>query len=495
MVSSVSPKHATSDGTVTANLLADPPRQAHSVHFYDDPDGLFEKVARFLSSGLTSGDRLLVIATASHRENITARLDPALVSRALTTRHLVVLDAHEVLGTIMVGETVDADSFHALLDRLLAELRRDAPSARVRAYGEMVDVLWHAGRPSAALHLEELWEDAIRQHDLRLLCAYAMAHFVGEENLVALAAVCDRHTHVIHSENEPPAESVPSIRADVSVEQRIHALETELRHRKGLEAALRQALQERSRVEAELRESIHREREARTKAEQNDAFKEQFIAILGHDLRNPLNTILTTARLMTMRGELPPESTRRLDRVIVSGVRMQRMIEQILDVTSDRLDDGIRVALDPAQDIGVLATTIADEVRGAHPGRKIDVLIDGPCIATVDGPRVEQVLRTLLGNAIAHGDVERPVRVLVSGREDALTIEVHNFGAPIAEDERALLFEPFKRSRKSKGRSEGLGLGLYIAQRIVSAHGGTLEAETSAERGTSFRFTIPRSRR
>ena len=481
---------------MTASFVSDPPRQAHLVHFYEEPDALFETVARFLSGGLDSGDRVIVIATAAHWDNIAARLDPSAVSRALAAEHITRLDAHETLGKIMVGETVDTGLFHGLLERVVGGLRAGAPDARVRAYGEMVDVLWHAGRSSAALRLEELWGEASQRHDFSLLCAYAMGHFHDERDSAGFVGVCDRHTHVIRSEEGPPsaAESVPSLREHETVEQRIRSLEAELRHRKGLEAALRQALRERSRVEAELRESVDREREARTKAEENDAFKEQFLAILGHDLRNPLNTILTTSRLMVMRGELPPESLKRLDRVIVSGVRMQRMIEQILDVTSDRLDDGIHIAIDPEQDVAAVASTVVEELRAAHPSRKIEIVVDGPCVAAVDGPRLEQVLRNLVGNAIAHGDAEKPVRVGLAGRHETVTIDVHNSGPPIGADERALLFDPFKRSRKSKGRSEGLGLGLYISHRIVTAHGGTLEVDSSADGGTTFRVTLPRTR-
>ena len=116
------------------------------------------------------------------------------------------------------------------------------------------------------------------------------------------------------------------------LQQRARSLESEIARRKELETALRDALRERTRIEEDLRASVKREQAARVRAEANDAFKEVFLGILGHDLRNPLNTVLTTARLMTMRRELPPESQKRLGRIITSGVRMQKMIEQILDV-------------------------------------------------------------------------------------------------------------------------------------------------------------------
>lgn len=487
------------EGTVTAAFLADPPRQAHSVYFYEEPTTLFEIVARFVSGGLGSGDRVLVIVTAAHRDGVLARLDPSLVAQASSTKHLVILDAHETLAKITSGATIDRDLFDTTLDHLVAELCDGAPNTRIRAYGEMVDVLWRSGEADAALGLEDLWREANQRHPFTVLCAYAMGHFYDEADAErGRARVCDRHTHVIRgvrATSSSAPESFPAARDDESLEERVRSLEAELRHRKGLEAALRHALQDRSRVEVKLRESVRREREARRRAEENDAFKEQFLAILGHDLRNPLSTILTTSRLMVMRDELSPDSARRLGRVIVSGVRMQRMIEQILDVTSDRLDDGIHVAPEPEQDVAALARAVVDELRAANPGRAIEVAVDGSCVASVDGARVEQVLKNLLGNALTHGDAERPARLRVASCQQGLILEIHNFGPPIDDEERGFLFEPFKRSRKSKGRSEGLGLGLYISRRIVTAHGGSLDVDSSADRGTTFRVTLPRARR
>jgi signal transduction histidine kinase len=238
--------------------------------------------------------------------------------------------------------------------------------------------------------------------------------------------------------------------------------------------------------------SIAREREARTRAEENDRFKEQFLAVLGHDLRNPLNTILTTTRLMMMRGELPPESAKRLERIIAGGVRMQRMIEQILDATCDHLEGNIPIVREAAQDLASIVMKVVDEARSSHPQRQLVVFADTDCIASVDRERIEQVLRTIVGNALAHGATDKAVRVTLANREDSIRIDVHNFGLPIDDDVGALLFDPLRRTRKNKGPSEGLGLGLYIARSIVTAHGGELEVDSSLERGTRFRVVLPR---
>ena len=481
------------EGSATTQLLTDPPRFTHAVQFYEEPESLYDAVVTFLGAGIDAGDRLLVIATPQHREAFLQGIDRAAAARALASGQITLLDAHETLAKFMVGDEVDPDLFREMLDRAIAKLRADAPDVRIRAFGEMVDVLWRDGKASAALRLEELWDKACRKHSLSLLCAYVMGNFYRETDAQGFASVCEGHTHVIPTEacgrlDEPYAR----LREISLLQQRTRSLEAELHHRKGLETALREALRDRSRVEAELRESVRREREARARAEENDAFKEEFLNVLGHDLRNPLNTILTTARLMVMRGELAPESHKRLDRMVAAGVRMQRMIEQILDATRDRLSEGIPIECDEPRDLVPLVSQVVADARTSRPGRTILLAADGDCRASVDGERIEQVFRNLVSNAVAHGDPERPVRVTVEAGASVVRVEVHNDGPPIAPDVRALLFDPLERRRKTVGRSDGLGLGLYISKRIVRAHGGEIEVDSTEEAGTTFRVTLPR---
>ncbi|MBX3200732.1 MAG: MEDS domain-containing protein [Labilithrix sp.] len=499
-------------------LLAAAERPTHAVQFYDEAAALFESVGKFLGEGLETGEHVVVIATPAHRDGIARCIDADTFDRAVARRQLTMLDAHETLSTFMTGGSVDASRFRATLARIIDAARATTPGARIRAFGEMVDVLWRAGRSSEALRLEELWGEASARDAFTLLCAYATGSLSDGHAPHGLDAVCARHTHVladdasalrpIAARDDASALRPIAARDDASalrpiaarddatmssLEEHVRALENELRHRRGLEVALREALRERTRVEAELLESVSRERTARATAEENDRFKEQFLAILGHDLRNPLNTILTTARLMIMRGELTQESGRRLERLITSGVRMQRMIEQILDVTCDRLSGGVPITREPEQDVAGVAATVVEEARLTHPTARIELQIDGACAAPVDAERLTQVVRTLVGNAIVHGSPDSPVRVRIGAHADAVRVEVHNGGPPIAAADRALLFEPFKRNRKSNGPSEGLGLGLYIAERIVRAHDGALELDSTAEGGTLFRVTLPRA--
>jgi signal transduction histidine kinase len=226
--------------------------------------------------------------------------------------------------------------------------------------------------------------------------------------------------------------------------------------------------------------------------ERNEIFKEVFVGMLGHDLRNPLSTILMTAQMMALRDELPPGSAVKIRRILTSGERMHRMIEQILDMTRARSAGGIVVTRSEERDLVPLVARIVDELRVANQGRTIDLRMNGAVSAGVDADRLEQVLSNLLSNALAHGDREKPVTVTMRQDDDVATIAVHNHGPPIAPEFMPLLFNPFARSQKHGGRSAGLGLGLYISERIVSAHGGRLDVESSAELGTRFEVRIPR---
>ena len=149
----------------------------------------------------------------------------------------------------------------------------------------------------------------------------------------------------------------------------------------------------------------------------HDDFKETFLAILGHDLRNPLSTILTTSRVLTMRPDTPVEIRKKLERVTSSGVRMERMIAQLLDLAGARLAGGIPVTVSSTEvDLVPVIKKIVEEVPEAHPYAKIELRVDGQCSAKIDSDRFEQVVSHLLGNAVVHGDVTRAIDVQVASR-------------------------------------------------------------------------------
>jgi PAS domain S-box-containing protein len=226
----------------------------------------------------------------------------------------------------------------------------------------------------------------------------------------------------------------------------------------------------------------------------NDDFRETFLGILGHDLRNPLSTILVTAQVLKLRTQNHPELREYVERVSRSGTRMQRMIEQLLDLTRARLTAGISVTMSPQEiDLARLVARIVDEIRAAHPQSLIDFEVNGECNARVDTDRFEQVVSNLVENAVTHGDPAKPVRLVLTGEPNVLRMTVQNFGVPISPDFLPLVFSPFARGGETgQHSSAGLGLGLYICERIIYAHHGKLSVRSSQEAGTCFEVLLPR---
>jgi len=220
-------------------------------------------------------------------------------------------------------------------------------------------------------------------------------------------------------------------------------------------------------------------------------FLERFIAILGHDLRNPLAAI--DMNLTRLREKVTDQAlARMLDRMASSSTRMSRMIGQILDLTRSRLAGRLELQRAP-MDLRDALTRIVEELRAAQPDRTID--LRSPSLpGSWDRDRLEQVFSNLVGNALLYGDRDRPITV-EAGDGATIYVDVHNHGAPIPNEVQADLFNPFRRAtvtEETRKGGEGLGLGLYISRELVAAHGGTIDVRSAPGHGTTFRVALPR---
>lgn len=216
--------------------------------------------------------------------------------------------------------------------------------------------------------------------------------------------------------------------------------------------------------------------------------REQFIAVLGHDLRNPLSAVGATAELLSRRTE--PELVRLGTRLGATTRRMSQLINDVLDLARSRLGAGMGVAMVETDGLAAALEDVVFELREAHPQRRIDADIVIPCTVRCDTGRLQQLLSNLLGNALTYGAVDRPVRVAASVARGELMLVVANEGEPIAASDLARVFEPYWRPVSSKPGG-GLGLGLYICAQIATAHGGAMRVESSAESGTVFSARLP----
>jgi sigma-B regulation protein RsbU (phosphoserine phosphatase) len=215
--------------------------------------------------------------------------------------------------------------------------------------------------------------------------------------------------------------------------------------------------------------------------------RDQFIAVLGHDLRNPLASIVAGARLL--RREVQSDKALRvIDLMETSVDRMADLIDNVLDFARGRLGSGIGLNRQLALLTPVLGQVVA-ELEASHPGRTIEIEVDAPEPIFIDAGRLAQLTSNLLGNAITHGDPNAPVRLRATVADEHLTLSVANGGTPIPEIAMTKLFQPFFRGEVGQSQ-QGLGLGLHIASEIAKAHGGVLRV-TSAEDETRFTFRMP----
>ncbi|KLT65277.1 hypothetical protein AB669_13605 [Pedobacter sp. BMA] len=215
--------------------------------------------------------------------------------------------------------------------------------------------------------------------------------------------------------------------------------------------------------------------------------REQFIAVLGHDLRNPLGAIKTGSALLA-RSLSSDRDKSILGTITKSTLRMEEMITNVMDFARVRLGGGIllnrnEVLVEP------IIMHIVNELTISFPQRTVVCAINTEKAVSCDVNRLSQMLSNLLANALTHGAADKPVRIIANTTEDYLEIDVINGGRAIPQEIIGSLFEPFTREANTPSQ-QGLGLGLYIAAQIASAHGGLLEVSSDADE-TCFSFRMP----
>lgn len=225
-----------------------------------------------------------------------------------------------------------------------------------------------------------------------------------------------------------------------------------------------------------------------------DRSKEMFLAILGHDLRSPLTAIIMGSQFMIETGELKEPHLTLTTSVLHSGRRMNQLVNDLTDFTRSRLGSGLPIVRRD-MDMAKEARHSIDEVAAANPTSALKLNTSGDLQGNWDCPRISQVFANLLGNAVQHGSAGTPISLTVRGEATAVVLQVHNRGVSIPAEDRATIFSPFKRlqTTNATGSAAGsLGLGLYIVERIVTAHGGTIDVDSSDDAGTFFTVRLPR---
>jgi signal transduction histidine kinase len=471
------------DAASSARNAAGTPQNAHHhvVQFYENDEFLFDAVARFIAGGLKVGQPAIVYARPESRSAFITRLDRFGFDyhTASRTGTLTMHDARETLATFMRGSMIDEDRFMTEVGSQIQQTT-NGRQVTVRAFGEMVDVLFRDGNAGAAIRLEELWNRLAEQHSFELLCAYAINNFYTETHAQQLKDICRTHSHVV------PAETYSLLADDesralkvIELQQSQRALHVEIEHRKAIERALREALAERQ--------------SAKEEAERAIAARSEFLAVISHELRTPLTAIIGYEELLHqgLGGPLTEQQQTFLAGIRAGASHLLRLIEQIL--TQSRVTAGKEAVQTAPTDLGQLVSSCAALMQplAAENGLALTVKVVPDIVANTDAGKVQQIVLNLLSNAIKFtrvGSVD--VRFATDG--ETAFVDVCDTGIGIAHDHLERIFEPFVQIDSTTTRAHnGAGLGLSVSRDLARLLGGDVVARSTVGVGSAFTLTLP----
>jgi signal transduction histidine kinase len=450
-----------------------PMRDGHLVQYYEKEGFLFDRVTDFISDGLRAADSAILIATRAHREGVESRL----LSKGVDVPGLTAggryhgLDARETLSRFMVNGRPDQRRFESTIGPVLRAAR--GGDRRVLAFGEMVALLYAEGNRDAAIQLEDLWNDLARTEEFALLCAYPIASFDDAGHAKPFADISAAHTSVTPAESYSIVEADDRNRVIAALQQKAAALEAESEQRGMLEKALRSKIGELADV---------------------DRRKDEFLAMLGHELRNPLAPVTTALQIMRIHENEPSRVSRSREIVERQIEHMTRLIDDLLDVS--RITRGkIELREQPL----LLSAVIEQAVESARPliderGHRIALdLPSEPVTFLADPARLSQVFANLLNNAAKYTDVGGRIwlRARVEGND--LVVGVRDDGPGLTKELLNNAFDLFMQGPQTRARARGgLGIGLTLVRRLVELHGGTVEALSEGPgKGTEFVVRLP----
>jgi signal transduction histidine kinase/CheY-like chemotaxis protein len=445
----------------------------HAVQLYEHEAFLLDSVTDYIGSALAASSAGILIATPPHRDGVAQRLTARgldVVGAGAQGRY-VALDARDTLTRFMVDGWPDPARFDDTIGTLISKTQERAP--RIHAFGEMVALLWAEGNREAAIRLEELWNELATRMPFSLLCAYPIEAFHDTSHAKPFAEMSSTHSRVI------PAESYMELQGDAQFR------------------VIAQLQQQAAALEAETIQRRHAETELRKRMEQladADRRKDEFLAMLGHELRNPLAPVTTALQLMRLHSDEPLRVARARETIERQVEHMTRLIDDLLDVS--RITRG---KIELRHEAVVLSSLVARAVEAARPviderGHRLTLdLPDEPVAVSGDPARLEQVLANLLNNAAKYTDVGGRIWVRAFVDAGQVTLSVKDNGAGLTPEMRDHVFDLFVQGPEVRAYARGgLGIGLTLVRRLVEMHNGTVEVRSDGlGKGSEFIVRLP----
>jgi signal transduction histidine kinase len=462
--------------SATSGVIPSTQRGSHIVRYYEDDASLVAEVSQLVTAGLATGEPAVVIATPTHRDGLERRLKAQRINVADAHRsgRYVPLDAAETLARITLDGWPDAVRFGEIIGGTVGRAASLTPAAHVLAFGEMVALLWAEGRRDAAIRLEELWNGLAKSHSFSLVCAYPLAAFGTHTDAESFSSVSALHTEVLPTEAYTDlADAAERLRAVAALQQKAAALETELVRRRGLEEELK--------AKIELLADVDRR-------------KDEFLAMLGHELRNPLAPVSAALEVMRLRADDPQRIANAREVVERQIAQMTRLVDDLLDVS--RITRG---QIELREESVALAALVERAVEVVRPliderGHRLSLeLPEVPVVFRGDHSRLEQVLANLLSNAAKYTDVGGRIWLRAHVDRDQIVVSVRDNGEGLTPELRERVFELFVQGPDTRSMARGgLGLGLTLVRQLVQLHGGTIEAISDGSgKGSEFVVRLP----
>ena len=562
----------------------------HLVQFYENYAFLVESVSSFVGAALAAGNSGVVIATEEHRQAI----DRILAARgidlpeAIASGRYAALDAAETLAIFTVDGSPDARRFTEIIGDVFD--RAAQGGRQVRAFGEMVALLWMDGDRDAAIHLEELWCALAKERRFALLCGYPLSGFERTADAESFRGVCGCHTRVFPAESYAAlADADERLREISHLQQKAESLAAEIAHRHEVERALAQRERELADFFDNATEGMHkvgpdgtvlwankaeyvllgfsaedyidhsitefhvdaeviaemltklqhgkilenvparlrckdgsikhvlinssarfddgkfaytrcftRDITERWQAEQAmrdaDRRKDEFLAILAHELRNPLAPMNNALELLRVGGG-KPEAAENARNILARQMRqMTRLVDDLLDIsriTRNRIELR-KERVDIESVVKSAIETSRPAIDGA--GHKLTVTLPlRPIFVHADATRLAQVFANLLNNSAKYTAPGGQIWVEAEQRQHEAVVIVRDNGVGIAHDDLPYVFDMFQQVDRSLERSQGgLGVGLTLVRRLIELHDGNVEARSDGTgKGSEFQVRLP----